>query len=304
MTPFPSVIDSSLISAFRSCPYKARLEFLEHWKPRTPSVHLHAGAAFARGLEIARKAFYVDQRPVDEAIALGCEALAQAYGTFECPSDSAKSFERMVGALVFYFDSWPFTSETAPPSILPGNMRGIEFSFIEPLDFKHPVTGDPLLYSGRFDQIVDFCGQRFGEDDKTTTSLGPSWSRSWDLRSQFTAYCWGAQRANIQLEGFLVRGISILKTKYDRAEAITYRRPWQIEQWYEQLIERDLPAMVRMWESGKWGMSLDHACADYGGCPFRQVCLSEPAKRREWLEVGFQRREWNPVTRVETVLEG
>ena len=38
MTPirpeFPSVIDSSLISAWRSCPRKAFLEYFEHWKLR------------------------------------------------------------------------------------------------------------------------------------------------------------------------------------------------------------------------------------------------------------------------------
>ena len=31
--PFPQVIDSSLIAAFRSCGEKARLEYFEHWKP-------------------------------------------------------------------------------------------------------------------------------------------------------------------------------------------------------------------------------------------------------------------------------
>ena len=43
--PFPTVLDSTIMAAFRSCPRKAELEFIQHWKPQTPSVHLHAGAA-------------------------------------------------------------------------------------------------------------------------------------------------------------------------------------------------------------------------------------------------------------------
>lgn len=297
---FPAVVDSSLIAAFRSCPYKARLDFFEHWKPKTPSIHLHAGAAFARGLEVARLAFYDAGTSQDEAIAQGCLALAQAYGDFCCPPDSAKSLERMLGALEYTLTvAFPLASDTAVPLALPGGRLGIEFNFVEPIDFLHPETGDPLLYCGRFDQLVKFAGAPFGEDDKTTSQLGVSWSRQWDLRSQFTAYCWGAARAGIRLEGFLVRGTSILKTKYDHAQAITYRPQWMIDQWYEQLIKFDLPRMVEMWRAEKWGMNLDHACTEYGGCGFRQVCLARPGERAGWLESGFEQRRWDPVARVE-----
>lgn len=302
--PFPSTIDSSLIAAFRSCGYKAAMEFFSHWKSKTPSVHLHAGGAFARGLEVARRCFYEEGLPADESIAQGCLALAEFYGDFECPPDSGKSLHRMLGALEYSLTvAWPMTDDTAVPLTLAGGKRGIEFNFVEPLDFKHPETGDPLLYSGRFDMMVQFAGAPFGEDDKTTSQLGASWSRQWDLRSQFTAYCFGAARAGIQLEGFLVRGTSILKTKYDHAQAITYRPQWMIDQWYEQLILRDLPSMVRQWESSDWNMNLDHACTEYGGCHFKQVCLSRPDDRQSWLASGFERRQWDPVTRIETRLE-
>lgn len=300
---FPSTIDSSLIAAFRSCPYKASLEYFSHWKSKFPSVHLHAGGAFARGIEVARREFYENNLSPDEAISKGCLALAEFYGDFECPPDSAKSLHRMLGALEYTLTvAFPLANDEAKPLML-ADRPAIEFNFVEPLDFKHPVTGDPLLYCGRFDQMVEFAGSPFGEDDKTTSQLGASWSRQWDLRSQFTAYCWGAAKSNIRLEGFLVRGTSILKTKYDHAQAITYRPQWMIDQWYEQLILKDLPQMVQMWESSSWGMNLDHACTEYGGCGFKTICLSRPADRQSWLESGYQRRRWDPVLRIEEVLE-
>lgn len=296
---FPAVIDSSLIAAFRSCPEKARLEFFEHWKPRDPSVHLHAGAAFAKGLEVARTEFYVNGQPPDDAEALGLAALLTHYGDFECPSDSAKSAERMAGALEYYFHQYPLGHDKAVPLHLPGGKRGIEFSFLEPLDLKHPETGDPLLYSGRFDMLVDYEGMRLGEDDKTASQLGASWSRQWDLRSQFTAYVWGAARAGIRLDGFLVRGVSILKTKYDTLQAITYRPQWQLDRWETQVLA-DVRRMIQCWDSGYFDLNLDHACAEYGGCPFKSVCQMQ--RPEALLQQQFERRRWDPVLRIETLI--
>ena len=296
---FPAVLDSSLIAAFRSCPQKVQLEFFQHWKPVEPNVHLHAGAAFAHGLEVARTAFYVQGQPADSSVALGLNALLQAYGSFECPPDSAKSSARMAGALEYYFSRYPLGEDRAVPMTLPGGKRGIEFSFLEPLEINHPVSGEPLLYSGRMDRMGDYENMHLGEDDKTASQLGASWPRQWDLRSQFTGYVWGAQRAGIKLDGFLVRGVSILKTKYDTLEAITYRPAWMIERWYEQVL-RDVRRMIQCWESGLWDFNLDHACAEYGGCMFRGVCQMQ--RPEILLAQQFERRRWDPVTRTETPL--
>lgn len=297
MTPFPQVLDSSLMSAWRSCPRKAFLEYFEHWKIKDQSVHLHAGGAYAHGLERARVAYYSEGKSPEVSVAEGVAALLQFYGTFECPPESAKSAERMAGALEFYFDRYPLGEDKAVPLTLPGGKRGIEFSFLEPLDIKHPETGNPILYSGRMDMMVEFEGMKLGEDDKTTSSLGSSWARQWDLRSQFTGYTWGAGRAGIKLDGFLVRGVSILKTKYDTQQAITYRPQWMIDRWYEQLL-RDVTKMIYAWETGYFDWSLDHACEEYGGCPFKRVCLMRDPT--PLLETQYERRRWDPVTRVET----
>ncbi len=289
---FPGVIDNTMRSAFVSCPRKFQLEYLENWHPASTNVHLHAGKAYAKGLEMARVAFYEQGLDADTARGVGLKALFESYGSYECPADSAKSLERMSGALEFYFDRYPLETDPAQPIVLPGNRRGIEFNFAEPIDVKHPVTGDPLIYCGRMDTIVDYAGAIFGEDDKTTSSLGASWSRQWDLRSQFTGYCWGAAQAGLPLSGFLIRGVSILKTKYDTMEAITYRPKWMIERWYEQLI-KDLTRAIKMWEDGYFDYNLADGCNEYGGCIFKQACMSEDPT--PWLEGGFVKRVWNPL---------
>lgn len=299
--PFPAVLDSSLIAAFRSCPQKVYLEYFHHWRPGETSVHLHAGAAYAAGLEAARTAYYTAGQSPADAEALGLKALLEFYGDFECPPESAKSAERTAGALEYYFSRYPLDSDQAVPITLPSGKRGIELSFSEPIDLadeqmRHPVTGDPLIYCGRADQVVDYQNMVLGEDDKTASQLGASWPRQWDLRSQFTGYSWGFRAAGIPIQGWLIRGVSILKTKYDTLEAITYRPDWQIERWHHQL-KRDVIRMKFMWETGYFDYNLDHACTEYGGCVFRQVCqMVDP---EPLLAQQFTRRRWDPQRRLE-----
>lgn len=287
-----------MIAEYKACQQKFNLTYLAEWKPKEPSVHLHAGAAFAKGLEAARSAFYVDEYTPEDAQAIGLKALLEFYGDFQCPADSAKSAERMAGAFEFYFSRYPLNQDS-PPITLPGGKRGIEFSFAHPLPIKHPNTGNPLLYVGRMDALLNYAGGVFICDEKTTTQLGASWSRQWDLRAQFTGYAWGCAQAGIRVDGAIVRGVSILKTKYDTQEAISYRPDWQVERWYDQLIEWIDEIKVN-WMRGKWRHNLDHSCAEYGGCSFRSACCStDPSP---WLETYFERRHWNPLLRTEVKL--
>lgn len=332
---FPHAVDSTMLAAFRSCPQKMFRSYIEHWKPQTDSVHLIAGGAFAKGIEVARKAYFegIEIKPEvadvfneklgtyerkvtwhedglldgddirgDSAHAqeLGLHACLAAYGDFECPSDSAKSLERTAGALEFYFSQYPFGADGTNPVTFSNGRRGIEFSFAYPLPFAHPVTGDPMLYTGRADMIAHFADGIYVFDEKTTSQLGASWPRQWELRSQFTGYIWAAQQAGIDCKGAVVRGVSILKTKYDTLQAITYRSAYEVDRWLSQ-VARDLQRMQECWESGWWDYDLDHACAEYGGCQFQRVCKSESPEN--WLTTYFEQRVWDPLARRQMTVE-
>src|ERR1700743_2691742 len=297
---FPHTIDSTILSTFRSCPQKFYRQYVEHWKPLAQSVHLVAGGAFASAIEAARSALYVRGESSADAEAAGLTALIKHYGDFQCPPDSAKSLERMCGAFEFYLFNYPLGADGATPITLASGRRGIEFSFAEPLGVAHPVTGDPILYTGRSDMIAE----RFGTgvwiyDEKTTSSLGASWGRQWEMRSQFTGYTWAARRQGIKTAGAIVRGVSILKTKYDTLEVPPHRSDYQNGRWEEQ-TNRDIERMIRCWKEGYWDWSLDGACTDYGGCSFVDICkISDPDA---WLPSKFEQRVWDPLLRKETTV--
>lgn len=296
--PFPEVWDSTMLSAGRSCPRKLELMYVEHWKPSAESVHLVAGGAFAAGLEAARREFYVQGRSAEDAQAAGLDALWKHYGGFECPQEESKSPMRVAGALEFYFSEYPLGADGAAP-VYWGNTHGIEFSFAEPLPVIHPTTGEPLIFAGRADMVANAMGGLFLYDEKTTKSLGASWANQWEMRSQFTAYCWGMRAYGINPAGMVVRGVAILKEKYTTAQAITYRASWEVERWLHQTT-RDLERFKSMWEAGYWDYNLDHACSEYGGCPFSQrVCKTKVEDQPRWLEMYFHKKRWDPLTRQE-----
>lgn len=295
---FPHTIDSTILGAFRACPQKFFRQYVQHWKPVGTSVHLVAGGAFASAVEAARNIFYVEGGSSADAEAAGLAALITHYGDFECPADSAKSLERMCGAFEFYLFNYPLGADGAEPITLASGRRGIEFSFAEPLAVVHPVTGDPILYTGRSDMIAE--RHKTGiwiYDEKTTSSLGASWGRQWEMRSQFTGYTWAARRQGIKTAGAIVRGVSILKTKYDTLEVPTHRSDYEIDRWEAQTV-RDIQSMVRMWEEGYWDYNLDGACTDYGGCSFVPICKA--SNPDEWLPAKFVQKVWDPLLRTET----
>ena len=298
--PFPEAVDNTILNDFRSCPTSCFKTYFLHWKPKELSVHLHAGAAFARGLEVARKLYRDEKLSEEQAMIGGFRALLEAYGTFECPADSSKSKERMAQAFEFYLgNEWSLSSDPARPALMPSGKHAVEFSFAEPLPVNHPETGQPIIYTGRADMICEMNNGLYVEDDKTASQLGNKWSNQWEMRSQFTGYTWAARNHGWSVDGVLVRAVAILKTEFKRAQHITYRPDWEVSRWLDQTC-RDLERMIAMWKSGNIDLNMGEACAAYGGCEYLRICkLPNPD---EWMDAYFTRRKWDPLTRTETPL--
>jgi hypothetical protein len=170
-----------------------------------------------------------------------------------------------------------------------------------PPPLLHPETGEPIIYAGRADMVATYAGAVTIYDDKTTSSIGATWADQWDMRGQFSGYCWAAQELGIPVTQVLVRGIAILKTKFSHAEALSYREEWRINRWRLQVV-RDTHRAIEMWKSGQWDTNEAESCSSYGGCMFKQPCMAQDPT--PWLEANFVRRKWDPVSRTETLLEG
>lgn len=299
---FPMTIDNTMRSSFVKCPQLYFRTYFQHWKPIQESVDLVAGKAFAAGVEEVRKEFHErGNKDHDDCIAIGVQRLITEYGDFEPPERHVKTLDRMVGALDEYFRNYGFATDHIQPHFHDGK-PAVEFSFAIPIPgTSHPTTGDPIIYTGRFDMLGVYNGALFVVDEKTTKQLGQSWIKSWALASQFTGYCWAAKEYGYPVAGAIIRGISILKTKYGHAESLQYRPQWFIDRWLTQLA-KDVARMIEAWKSEDWEYNLDNSCNAYGGCPLVDVCNSQNSVRV--LERDFVKRVWDPLAHEEHNLEG
>lgn len=297
---FPELIDNTSRSMFVSCPTKWVYGNLRNLASKEPSIHLHAGGAFATGLEHARKAFFNEGKSEAEAIKVGSEALVQFWGDFEAPEGSAKDLPRLLEALLEYFTEYPLDANPIKPLKIGGPdlpAHAIEFTFSVPLPIRHPVTGNPLVYAGRFDMLAEYNGTLFAVDEKTASQLGSQWMSQWEMDSQFTGYCWAAQQYGYPVGGAIIRGISFLKTKFGHAQAIVYRPQWVIDRWYQNLLW-DITQMIQLWEYAKADLFIPQAldksiCGNYGGCAYKRLCESQNPE--SWVEMDFVPRTWNPL---------
>lgn len=306
----PRHIDSTMISCFRSCPRKFYYEFVLGLRPTALSVDLHAGACFAHAIESINLAVHRDGISLDGAMMKGYAEFMNEWGDFVPTKETSKTPDRIWEAVEEYFKMWPpHTDPVQPYRDTKGNPT-FEFTFAIPLEHAewtvdpvgqnnailagafplHP-SGDPFLYSGRLDALGSYGGKPVGRDEKTTTSIGASWADKWDLRSQFTGYCWALQQSGIPIDTIFVRGVGILKTKISLAEAQKTYEDFKIARWYEQL-RRDLWRMRRMWDEGYFDYDLADACVAYGGCAFTPVCTS--AKPENWYN-SYTVRRWDPL---------
>lgn len=303
--PFPHVIDNTTRCSFVKCGRSWLYEHLLHRVGRASNIHLIAGAAFAEGIDRFYKSFYTEDTPYtgdfDTAFIEGFLGLTKEYGVdldrerSEEWKKSPKSWQRMVEALRSYWQEYNPKFAQSKICMVEGKPCA-EQSFSVPLPINHPVTGDPLLYHGRFDAIIERAAKQWGQDDKTTTSMGAAWANSWDARSQFMGYVWGAQTYGWDLSGVIVRGTCILKGSIKHMEVPISFPPHLIQRWYDQLL-KDVIMMVETWRHGEYGYNFSDSCTAYGGCSYRDICL---AKHQTGVLGMMPIRIWNPMAPSES----
>lgn len=292
---FPHLIDSSIRGELIVCHKKGEYSAIRHLAGKTPSIHLHAGGAFASALEATRRAYYERSESIDESLRQGLQALLKFYGPIQLPPARSgdKSCDNVVRAFDSYFQRYPLDKDLLKPLILPNGQAMVEFSFAIPMELNHPQTGNPILYGGRADMIARYNDTLFVTDEKTATQLGETWASQFDLDSQFTGYTKAAQVYGYPVAGTCVRGVGLLKTKITHAETFVYRSQWEIDRWWEQL-HYDVEEFITSWKRNRFSMALHKSvCAAYGGCEFRMLCKSPQPE--EWIPLHFRKRVWNPL---------
>lgn len=288
---FPTFLDSTMLSSFRNCPKKFYWEYILRLRPKGESIHLVAGGAFAKGLEVARKLYYDKGASMDIALQAAVVAALKAYTLTDVDNEWAKSPRAICEALNGYLTRWPLDQDYLRP-VKQNGKHWVEFSFAIPLPIKHPVTGEDLLYVGRCDMIAEFAGAIYTVDEKTCSQMGESWARKFDMRAQFMGYNWAAQQHGFNVVGTVVRGIKFIKSGQEFGETIVMHSNLALNNWFDQTM-RDIERMIKCWNEGYWDMNLGDVCTMFSGCPFQR--LENTTNPEGYFEVYYKENTWNPM---------
>lgn len=302
---FPEYVDNTMRKELVKCQMAAHYRFeMGLREVGEVRVDLHAGKAFAKGMEAMRRVYYGGGVTEEAALAAGLNALIAEYGAFRPSATSNKTVDKMAGALAFYVSRFPLAKDELSPIVLPDGKLGIELSISYELPLDHPVTGKPLMYVGNLDMLAldKNSGKAWVVDEKTTSQMGDKWVNQWALDSQMTGYCWLGRKLldevglnGVEIAGAVVNGVAIKKYDYEAMRVRAYREPWMIERWHAQLV-KDVEAWIEAFETQQHNQALDHACAYYNNpCAYSRLCMSKNPERL--LDGNYVVEFWKPEAR-------
>lgn len=274
-------------------------------------------------MEIYRKGIWQKGFSSKDALVYSYDAFCDYWGDVEAPDKGTGAYKtknRMWEAVMFYLEEYP---EDRNNSIKPFNYNndandcsGVEFSIAMPLPFNHPETGNPIAYGGRFDLLGYVGDDLVIMDEKTSSSLGPTWNEQWKMRGQFIGYWWALQKLGLEPKAVIIRGISILKTKFGTQEVKMAIPQHVVDNWelammtkasnflnnyksYKMLANKiDASEKSKLHEypiclpERAFTPAFGEACNAYGGCSFKDLCRS-PNPSSWYSQYGI--RDWNPL---------
>lgn len=282
--------DSTSLGSFKTCPRKYQLSVLLGWRHRHEATPLTFGIHIHAGLETYHKsrAGGADHAASQRA-ALRHVLLASAGWISD---DSYRNRSTLARTLCWYLEQ--FRDDQATTVILADGKPAVELSF----RFEYPTQsaqGEQFLLCGHLDRVIEFAGQRWVSDYKTTKwALDDRFFSQFSPHNQMSLYSLAGRVVFDQpVRGVLIDGIQIQVNASRFSRGFANRTEDQLEEWFED-IRHWLALAERYASEARWPMN-DSACGMYGGCTFQGICSKSPKVRDSFLQADFHQVPWDPM---------
>jgi hypothetical protein len=195
---------------------------------------------------------------------------------------NTKTRETLIRSIVWYVDQ--FENEYIETVKFSDGKPAVEISFS--LDL-----GNGLLLRGKLDRLVDYGGDIYVMDQKTTgATITARYFDGWSPDTQMSTYTFAGQALyKLPVKGVILDAaqIAVGFTRFERG--FIFRSKAQLEEWYESALYH-IKAAHQATASSFFPMN--HAsCGNYGGCEFRQICSRSPEVRTQFLKADFVQGE-------------
>lgn len=332
--------DSTSLDLLKTCPHKYFQTIIEGRRPRAFSPSLTFGGLLHKGLErydharilqglnheqaqeyalwqTLHEAGTVEQRcpycgsseitPEPESGHVVCRACEMRFGDAEIdkrwrplftPEHKPRTVATLARTIVWYTEH--FKDDPAKTVILSNGRPAVELSFRYPIGMTAP-TGEDYLLCGHLDRLVDFAGDRYVQDRKTTArTIDQAFFKKFNPDNQMSNYSLASKIVfGLPARGVMIDGIQVAVgfTRFQRG--FTHRSPAQLEEWLAET-----KAWIKLAESmalSQFWFRNDTSCHHYaksdgtGGCPFRELCSRDPSVRPNFEKTEYKIERWNPL---------
>lgn len=284
--------DSTSLGWFKSCPRLYYYHMVEGWRSRGESVHLRFGIHYHHGLERYDHLRAEGQSHDDSTHQVVRELLEATYDRDESggrPWESGhhlKTRETLIRSVIWYVEQ--FRDDPAKTIILASGKPAVELSF-------RLQIADNFVISGHLDRVVEYQGQNYVMDRKTSSStISSYYFDRYSPDNQMSLYTFAAAAIyKAPVHGVIIDAVQIAVGFSRFARGMVYRTNDQSQEWLDEAMVWIGQAAVYA-QRNQWPMN-DKSCHNYGGCVFREVCASDARIRRNILETKFVREPWNPL---------
>lgn len=293
--------DSTSLGWLKECPRKYQYHMVEGWTAKSEAIHLEWGILYHEALEGFER---LRSEGADHNSALACvvkDTLIKTWrdgGPWRAAKDlspedksSLKSRENLIRTIIWYIDK--FKDDPAQTIQRDGKpMVELHFQFEINKEMQSPY---PYTLCGYLDRVVEFQGEKFVMDRKSTTStLGSYYFDQYDPDNQISLYTVSSRIAfHTPVKGVIIDAAQIAVGFSRFVRSFVFKTPDQIDEWMYDLgiwlRQAEIYATKNYWPQN------DKSCHKYGGCVFRGICSKSPSVRDKFLESNFQRRAWNPL---------
>ena len=300
--------DSTSLGYIKRCARLYQYE-KEGWKSKDESVHLRFGSEYhdsLREYEVL-KANGVSHNDAVREVVYGLLVRTSDWNPDrDTKAGKVKNPETLLRTVIWHLDE--YEKDEAKTVLWSDGSPAVEQSFRFELDWGpetarnekgHWIPNQPYVLCGHLDRIVNYMGERFVLDYKTTTWwITQSFFDRFEPDNQMSLYALATKVVlNSPVRGIIIDAAKIEKDKTTFARGLTYRTPDQLAEWVNDLRHWLAYAEQRAIK-GYWPQN-DTACDKYGGCKYREVCTKSPKMRERFLNANFTKLEegdrWNPL---------
>lgn len=273
------------ISLLKTCPRKYQLKKLEGYRGRAESVHPTFGIHYHKALENF-DLFRAAGLDHEEALLWVLHFLLVETWDWES-NHTGKNRETLVRSVIWYLES--YADDAAKTVELSDGSLAVELTFQLATDLE-AAPGYDFCINGRLDRLVNFGGDLFILDRKTTGStLSSYYFDGYNPDVQCTVYTLAGQIVyNMPVKGIIIDAaqIAVGFTRFERG--LTLRSSGQLDEFLSDFgVWMEVAKLYARLES--WPMN-ETACGNFGGCEFKGVCNKDPGVRHLFLETDFEKQ--------------